>query len=95
MTLSDLIFLSLVLGLPIIVSLMLFRNEPRGRAFLATWVLAVIGSSFLFVTAAFLLTITEIGGLGMFDGIIEFVVSVPVALFVGLAVRRLRQPADL
>jgi hypothetical protein len=93
MTLPDLIFLTLVLGLPIAVSFWLFRNEPRGRPFFGTYVLAVIGSSILFTLAAFLLMITGIGGLGMFDGIFGFIVSAPVALVVGLAVRRQRHRA--
>ena len=95
MTLYDLIFLALVIGLPIAVSVRLFRNVPSRRPYLATYALAVIGSSILFVVAAFLLMVTGISGLGPFDGIFEFIASVPVALITGLIIRRRRNPTTV
>lgn len=88
--LSNSVFLALVLGLPIAVSVQLFRNEPSGRPFLATYALAVIESSTLFIAAAFVLMVTGIDGLGPFDGIFEVMFSVPLVLIVGLIVRRHR-----
>jgi hypothetical protein len=91
MTQQDIVFLVLVVGLPTIVAIQLFRNEPVGRPFIATYVLAVIGSSILFMLAALILALAEIGGLGMFDGVFTFIVSVPTALVVGLVVRHRRR----
>jgi hypothetical protein len=91
MMVDDVIFLMLVIGLPIIVSIRLFHNEPRGRPFFGTYVLAVMGSSFLFALTAFVLALIRIGGLSPFDGFFELIVSVPVALVVGLYVRRQRR----
>ena len=95
MTFPDLIFLALVVGLPIIVSFRLFQAKPNERPFLATYALAVLGSSLLFAIAAFLLTISGVGGLGPFDGIFEFIISVPVALMTGLIMRRHRRRTAL
>jgi hypothetical protein len=91
MTIPDLIFLALVLGLPIAVSFRLFRNEPDGRPFVATYVLAVIGSSISFGLIALLLTIFPIGGLGLFDGVFALIASMPIALIIGLIVRHQRK----
>jgi len=92
-TLPDLIFLVLVVGLPVVVSFGLFRNEPRGRPFIATYILAMVGSAVLFGLAALLLTLFHIGGLGPFDGFFALVVSVPAALIIGLIVRHQRKSA--
>jgi hypothetical protein len=94
-TLSDVLFVALVLGLPIAVSVRLFKREPTGRPFLATYVLAVLGSSLLFSAAAFLLMIVGVGGLGPFDGLLAVIVSVPAALLVGIIVRYQRRRAAL
>ncbi len=90
MTLPDLIFLALVLGLPIAVSFRLFRNAPNDRPFFATYALAVTGSSILFALAAVALMVSGVGSLGPFEGVFEVIVSVPVAFIVGLIVRRHR-----
>jgi hypothetical protein len=89
------IFAVLVLGLPIVISFRLFQTEPSVRPFLATYALAVLGSSLLFTIAAFVLMVIGVGGLGPFDGIFEFIVSVPVALIIGLVVRGRRKRAAL
>jgi hypothetical protein len=81
----------LVLGLPVAVSFRLFRNEPDGRPFIATYVLAVIGSSVSFGLIALVLTIFQIGGLGPFDGFFALITSVPIALIIGLIVRHQRK----
>jgi len=91
MTLSYVIFVVLVFGLPIAVSFRLFRNAPERRPFLATYVLAVMGSTISFGLFALLLTVLQIGGLGPFDGIFAIIVAVPVALIVGLIVRHERK----
>ncbi|MBB3911394.1 hypothetical protein [Sphingomonas desiccabilis] len=91
MTLSDLLFLALVVVLPVLVSVRVFANEPVGRPFLATYMLAVLGSSMLFALSALILSATQVGGVGPFDGFFCLIVSVPVALVVGLLVRRQRR----
>ncbi len=88
MTFPDVIFVALVVGLPLAVSLRLFRHEPPSRPFIATYALAVLGSSILFTLAALAMVIAGVGGLGPFDGMFGFIVSVPIALVVGLIVRR-------
>ena len=87
MTQHDIVFLALVVGLPILVSVQLFRKEPKGRWFIFTYLLAVIGSSLGFLLASLVLALLGVGGLGMFDGLIEFAISLPVALIVGLIIR--------
>lgn len=95
MTLPDLIFVLLVLGLPIVISIRLFSSAPDERPFFATYLLAVMGSSILFVISSFVLALANIGGLGPFDGIFEFVVSVPITFIVGLIVRHKRRSSAL
>ena len=89
--LPSLIFLVLVLVLPIAVSFRLFQKEPVGRPFFATYALAVLGSSLIFAIIAFVLMVSGVGELGPFDGILEALVSIPVALIIGLVVRRQRR----
>ena len=87
---SDVLFLLLFFGLPIAVSLQLFKNEPAGRPFMATYFLAIIGSSIVFVAVALVLNLLGIGMLGPFDGLFVTIASVPIALIVGLNARRQR-----
>jgi uncharacterized membrane protein len=84
---QDAVFLSLVVGLPIVVSVLMFRNEPLDRPFLATFALTVIGSLIGFVVASLALHVLGVSGLEMFDGAIQFVLSLPIALVAGFIVR--------
>ena len=95
MTFPDLLFMILVVALPIAVSAWLFRREPNDRPFLATYALAVMGSSILFGIVSLVFSVAGVGGLGPFDGMFEVIVSLPVALIVGLTIRRNRNRAAL
>ena len=90
MMLPDLLFLALVICLPIAVSIRLFRIEPAQRPFLGTYFLAVFGTSILYGLAALVLSLTNIGGLGMFDGLLATAASIPIAFVVGLVTRHRR-----
>ena len=87
---EDILFFGLVTWLPILVSVIMFRKEPLDRPFVATFALAVVGSSLAFVAASLVLIVAGVGDLGMFDGVIEFVLSVPIALVAGLTIRAKR-----
>jgi hypothetical protein len=91
MTLFDLFFLVLVVGLPTAVSLRLFLNEPPERPFLGTYILAIFGTALLFSLVALILTVSGLGSLGMFDGIFATMAAVPIALVVGLVIRSRRR----
>ena len=94
MIFADLIWLVLIFGLPTMISLRLFEVEPKGRAFLATWALSVIGSHLAFIVIALLLALLNIGLFAMFDGLIVMAVSIPVALIVGVIARMKRNRAS-
>jgi CHASE2 domain-containing sensor protein len=87
---QDPIFLVMVAGLPIVISVLMFRNEPRERPFFATFALAVIESSITFLIVSLMLFAVGIGGLQMFDGFIEVLLSLPIALVAGITVRAKR-----
>ena len=90
MSISDIIFLALVLGLPVLVSARLFQVEPVGRPFLGTYFLAILGTAFVYAAGALVLTVTGLNALGMFDGIFAIMAAIPIALVVGLIVRSRR-----
>ncbi len=90
MTFADLIWLALVFGIPLAISLRVFQVEPKGRFFLVTWALAVFGTALVFSFAQILLYLLQLNITGLADGLVAIPASMLFALVVGLVTRAKR-----